>query len=197
MNESSAAIFAKIAIEKGLLDEKKLEQARTLQKLARKDGKAVALDKACLELEILTPGQVRGLERGLKYYVARKADKIYGKLAIARKFCDADTVEHCLQKQHTEFYKNKRLVRLAKLLTGLDAIKPEQDEELRKAVQARLTPEESHHEVAAVTEPPKPAEGVAEEKAEPIFREAAEAVGAAASPADLEISDVYESDDRT
>ncbi|HVY61934.1 MAG TPA: hypothetical protein VHF22_09790, partial [Planctomycetota bacterium] len=196
MNESRAAIFAKIAIEKGFLDEKKLEQARTLMKLARKDGKAVALDKACIELEILTPDQVRGLARGLKYYVARKADKIYGKLAVARKYCDEDTVEHCLQKQHAEFYKKNRLVRLAKLLSGLDAIKPEHDEEVRKAVQARLSPEESHHEMAAVTEEKPAAEAKPAEKAsaEPVLREE---VGAKAGPSDSaisDISDVYESD---
>lgn len=198
MHESSASIFAKIAIEKGLLDEKKLEQARMLQKLARKDGKAVPLDKACLELEILTPEQVRGLERGLRYYVARKADKIYAKLATARKFVDADTAEHCLQKQHTEFYKKKRLVRLSKLLLGLDAITSEQDDEVRKAVQGRLSPEESHHEMKAVTEavPEKAPLAAAEEKAEPVAAAAAEKSSVEPSyRSDGDISDVYESDE--
>ena len=183
MNESSAAIFAKIAVEKGFLDEKKLDQARTLQKLCRREGQALPLDRACLELEILTPEQVRGLERGLKYYVARKADKIYAKLAVARAFCDADTVEHCLARQHTEFYKKHRLVRLAKLLLGLDGITPEHDAVICKAVSARLSPEESHQETAAVTEPEPP-------------KDAVEETLPAGVKSDAEISDLLESGDQ-
>jgi len=151
MSETAASIFAKIAIEKGFLDEKKLEQARTLQRLARKDGKAVTIDKACLELDLLTPVQVKGLERGLKYYVVRKADKIYGKLAVQKKFADKETVENCLEKQKNEYAK-KKLVRLSKLLMGLDAIDEAQDAELRAAVLKRLSPEESHHEATAVSD---------------------------------------------
>lgn len=153
MAESAAAIFAKIAIEKGFLDEKKVEQARTLQRVSRKHGKSVPIDKACLELNLLTPVQVKGLERGLKYYIVRKADKIYGKLAVKKKYADKDTVEHCLERQKSEFTKKKRLVRISKLLAGLDAIDAAKDAELRAEVAKRLTPEESHHEAEAASDP--------------------------------------------
>ena len=87
--------------------------------------------------------------RGTRYYVVRKADKIYGKLAIQKKYVDADTVEHCLERQHRDYLKKRRLVRLSKLLLGLEAIPAERDAEVRKLVAERLSPEESREAKAA------------------------------------------------
>jgi len=152
MHENFASIFCRIALEKNLLDEKQLEQARVLVRLARRESKPMSLDRACVELELLTPEQVRGIERGIRVYVVRKADKIFGRLAVEKGFVDADTVEHCFARQQSELTKNHRLVRLSKLLMGLDAITPEQDAELRKLLAERLTPEESQAEMDAAAE---------------------------------------------
>src|SRR5262249_14897279 len=68
--------------------------------------------------------------------------------------------------------KNKKLVRLSKLLMGLDALTEAEDTDVRAVVIARLTPEESAHEAEAVKdETPMPApaseneEAIAEEVA--------------------------------
>lgn len=164
--ESATDIFAKIAREKGLLDDAKLGQARDAQKAARKEKRVLSLENACLELGILTPDQVRGIQRGIRYYVVRKADRIYGKVAIEKGFVEADVVRNCLSKQHDEFFKNKKLIRLSKLLMGLDAITTEEDEEVRKIVIGRLTPAESAHEAQAIKEEETlPAAGSEDEEA--------------------------------
>jgi hypothetical protein len=150
--ESQAEIFVKIAQEKGLLDAAKLARVREAQREARKQKKSLSIEAACVDLGFLTNEQVRGLERGIRYYVVRKADRIYGRLAIEKGYADADTVRHCLARQHDEFFKRKKLVRLSKLLLGLDALTAEQDQDLRTLVISRLSPEESEHEAAAVKE---------------------------------------------
>jgi hypothetical protein len=192
--ESATDIFAKIAREKGLLDDAKLAQAREAQKAARKEKRALSLENACIELGILTADQVRGIQRGIRYYVVRKADRIYGKVAIEKGFVDDDVVRNCLSKQHDEFFKNKKLIRLSKLLMGLDAITTEEDDEVRKVVIGRLTPAESAHEAQAIRdEEALPAAGSEDEEAiaEEVAASADEEADAAEKKAseDLSFSD--------
>lgn len=185
MKESAADIFAKIALEKKLLDRAALDRVREAQREARKKKRALTIEQACLDLGVLTRDQVRGLERGIRYYFVRKADKIYGKVAVEKGFIDADTVKNCLSKQHDEFFKRKKLVRISKLLAGLDAITPAEDAEVRAVVVSRLTPEESAHEAAAVTEE-EAAAAVAEAGRQAISDAEIEAADAVAAHADLD-----------
>jgi hypothetical protein len=157
MKETAADIFAKIALEKKFLSEEQLAKAREAHREAKKEKRSLSVEAACVELGFLSPEQSRGIARGIRYYVARKVDKIYGKVAIEKGIADADTVRNCLSKQHDEFFKNKKLVRVSKLLMGLDAVTEAEDADVRAVVISKLTPEESAHEAEAVKEDEAPA----------------------------------------
>lgn len=152
MRETAAAIFSRIALEKGLLDETKLGLARQKLRDMRRKGVPYALDRACIDLGLLSEAQVRGIERGLRYYVARKADKAYRRIAADKGLVDGTVLDECLTEQKREFYENHRLLRLSRMLIDREAIDAAGDAAVRQEVLARLAPEESAEEADSVRE---------------------------------------------
>ncbi|MFC1706367.1 hypothetical protein ACFL59_06020 [Planctomycetota bacterium] len=139
MSESERTIFLRIATEKGLLSSRQVAEVLAAHAAERDgdDGQPTVAER-CVNMELLTPEQARGLDRGVRYYVLRKADKLYGRVAVEREYVDRDTVDNCLKKQKLDYLKRKVLARLSKLLTGLDAVTAEEDEAIRQEVVRRI-----------------------------------------------------------
>lgn len=137
--ETTQSIFLKIARDKGLLTEAQVTKVLRMQDVERaRGGAARSIDEISLEAGLLTIEQVKGLERGVRYYVVRKADKRYATEAESRGIVDHDTVVNCLNKQKLDFTQRNRLARLSKLLLEIEAITLEQDAVLRDAVIERV-----------------------------------------------------------
>ncbi|GIW73025.1 MAG: hypothetical protein KatS3mg102_2567 [Planctomycetota bacterium] len=152
-----AEVFLEIARAKQLLSDRQLAELR--DEIAQATGgQLVLVQRLCLERGWLDGAQVRALDRAVHYYVVRKADKLYGRIAVERGFVAADVVRNCLNKQRRDYERRRTLVRLSRLLHGLDAISPEQDAAVRAAVIARLVPEEPADErEPAAAHPPRQA----------------------------------------
>lgn len=152
MSESTQAIFLRIATEKKLID---AEQARQLLEALEDKETAAAvlgLETIVLEKKLLSVEQVKGIARGVRYYIVRRADKRYGRLACKLGFIDEGTLENCLKKQKLDYTRRRRLVRLSKLLLEVEAITKTQDAKIR----ARVLAEEE----AERAKPPSPIAGV-------------------------------------
>ncbi len=152
MRDTPASIFRKIVTEKGLLDEEALDRAEAAAEDGRAAGKGASytVERACLDLGLLTEAQVRGIEAGRHYYIVRKADKTYAKIAVRDGLVASATVEKCLAAQKREYLEKRRLVRLSRLLLDKKAISAEDDAAVREQVVRMLSPEESAAEAEAI-----------------------------------------------
>ncbi len=136
-----AEVFLEIAQRKGCLD---AAQAEALREAFGPGGAGLLeVERLCVRRRYLDEALVRRIDRAVHYYVVRRADKLYGRIAIERGFIDEDTVQNCLKKQRRDYERRRTLVRLSKLLAGLEAITPEQDEAVRVEVVRRLSGEQA------------------------------------------------------
>jgi hypothetical protein len=153
-----AEVFLEIAQKKGCLTGGQVERLRSELGVPVATG-LLELERLCVSRRLLTDAQVRGIDRAVHYYIVRRADKLYARLAIERGYVDEDTARNCLKKQRSDYARRRTLGRISRLLSGLDAITPAQDDELREAVVRRLGGGGSRPEIP---EPPPVAVGAAD-----------------------------------
>lgn len=156
MAETTQQIFFRIAREHALLSEQQITALLEAQDRARSSGAPRSVDALSIDMGYLGIDQVKGIERGVRYYVVRKADKLYGKVARERGLVDAETIANCLKKQKLDFTRRHVLVRLSKLLLDIDALTLAEDQQIREEVirRDRATSEAARPPAAADASPP-------------------------------------------
>lgn len=164
MLNDPAEVFLEIAERKGCLTAGQVRRMRAELGVPLATG-LLELERLCVARKLLSDAQVRGIDRGVHYFVVRRADKLYARLATERGYVDEDTARNCLKKQRRDYARRRTLARISKLLAGLDAITPAQDAELREAVIERLS-DEGGGSRPEVPGPPAVVVGTAEGAAE-------------------------------
>lgn len=104
--------FAKAVLSSGLLSEEELERALGVQEYAAQRGRALPLDRVLLKLNLLTRDEILGLWRALRYYVWRKEDKFFVKLAIQSKLLTEKLARTCLKAQKKAYKTADELIRV-------------------------------------------------------------------------------------
>lgn len=135
MSSSSDKRFQKVVRESGLVAQEDLERAVHFQKeaLARR-GSKIPLDRILLKFEILTNDQIAGLWKALEYYVSRKEDKWYCKIALKSKFVREADIQECLKVQKRSYKDDGQLMRLNALLIERGIMKLKEDLAVIKAM---------------------------------------------------------------
>ncbi|MHC4392067.1 MAG: hypothetical protein ACYS22_12225 [Planctomycetota bacterium] len=137
MAESTRDIFLRIAVERGFVTPEQRDEVLSAYLAAKESAggvKATPVEQILVDRGLLTVPQVKGIDRGVRYYIVRKADKAYGRIAKRRGLIDQSTLKNCLKKQKLDFTKRLVLSRLSKLLLEVEAITPEQHEAVCQAV---------------------------------------------------------------
>ncbi|MHC4830655.1 MAG: hypothetical protein ACYTFT_09940 [Planctomycetota bacterium] len=140
MRETTQDIFLKIAQQKGLLHEDWIEEAIGLQTIDRMRGRDRSIESILVEQEYLSVDQVKGLLRGVRYYVIRKNDRRYGRSALRLGLIGRPLYSEALRRQKRAFHERNVLVRLSALLLHMGVIDPEQDQAIRDELLASRTP---------------------------------------------------------
>jgi hypothetical protein len=104
--------FAKAVLSSGLVSEEDLERARGVQEYAAKKGRALPLDRVLLKLDLLSRDEILGLWRALRYYLWRKEDKFFVKLAIQSKLLTEKLARTCLKEQKRAYKGSDELIRV-------------------------------------------------------------------------------------
>ena len=104
--------FVKAVLSSGLLQEEDIDRARGLQAHAAKRGLNLPLDRIFLKLNLLSRDQILGLWRALRYYLWRKEDKFFVKIAIQSKIMSEKTARVCLKEQKQAYKHEDQLIRV-------------------------------------------------------------------------------------
>lgn len=127
--------FAKAVLSSGLLTREDIERARSLQQHAARRGLALPLDRILLKLHLLTRDQILGLWRALRYYLWRKEDKFFVKIAIQSKLLDEKTARICLKEQKQSYKHDDTLIRVNEVARQRGYLTSPQDRAIVEAMQ--------------------------------------------------------------
>ncbi|MDF1664899.1 MAG: hypothetical protein P1V97_24270 [Planctomycetota bacterium] len=135
MSESLNDIVSRIVLEHGLATEAKLEKAIAKQKKIRqKDGRKESLERVLVDMGVLKGKQLKGLRYAVLYYLVRKVDRFYGKIAVQSDICEQAWVDQALKEQKRVHQKDRRLVRINKILLEKEYINSNEDRAILKAI---------------------------------------------------------------
>ena len=126
--------FSKAVLSSGLLSEADLERARTVQAYGQKRGLTLPLDRVLLKLGLLSRDQILGLWRALRYYLWRKEDKFFVKIAMQSKFLDETRSRSCLKEQKQAYKHDDELIRVNEIARQRGYLTAEQDLAVCKAM---------------------------------------------------------------
>ena len=104
--------FIKAIRNSELVSSDDLERALEIQDYASRNGRELPLDRILLKLNLLEREQILGLWRALRYYVWRKEDKFYAKLAVQSQLLTEETARLCLKEQKKAYKHTNELVRV-------------------------------------------------------------------------------------
>ncbi|MHC4830991.1 MAG: hypothetical protein ACYTFT_11665, partial [Planctomycetota bacterium] len=99
MAESTRDIFLRIAVERGFVTPEQRDEVLSAYLAAKESAggvKATPVEQILVDRGLLTVPQVKGIDRGVRYYIVRKADKAYGRIAKRRGLIDQSTLKNCL-----------------------------------------------------------------------------------------------------
>src|SRR5262245_49644950 len=86
--ESLNDIVSRIVLKHRMVEEDQLEEARSLQQgVLDGEGKKQSLKDVLVEMGIIRGKQLKALHYAIIYYLVRKADRFYGKIAIQSDIC--------------------------------------------------------------------------------------------------------------
>ena len=151
MVETTQNIFLKIARRKMFLQKSDVEILLGLQAIDRMRGERRRIQDLCIEEELLTEEQVRGILRGVRYYVVRQADRRYGRILLERRLVARRDLNVALMEQKRTYQRKKTLLRLSKILLDKKEITIDEDRNVRRELLEGepLSPSRSRHDGAA------------------------------------------------
>ncbi|HBP19709.1 MAG TPA: hypothetical protein DEA08_18200 [Planctomycetes bacterium] len=126
--------FLKAVRSSGLVSEEDLLRAMDVQRAAAQRGRQLPLDRILLKLELLDRPQILGLWRALRYYVWRKEDKLYVKVAIQSAILTEELGEQCLREQKTAYKHDNVLVRVNEIARQRGYLRAAEDRALIRAL---------------------------------------------------------------
>lgn len=126
--------FLKAVRSSGIVEEADLQKAIKVQKLASERGRALPIDRVLLKLQILDREQILGLWRALRYYVWRKEDKRYVKVAVQSGIMTPELGEQCLREQKEAYKEENALVRVNEIARQRGYIEGKEDRALVRAL---------------------------------------------------------------
>lgn len=127
--------FAKAVLSSGLVSEADLERAKSIQSQARERGLELPLDRVLLKLHLLTRDQILGLWRALRYYLWRKEDKFFVKIALQSKLLTEKLARACLKEQKRAYKQEDLLVRVNEIARQRGYLTGSQDRAVVDAMQ--------------------------------------------------------------
>jgi hypothetical protein len=126
--------FAQAVRSSGLVAESELDRALEFQAKAAKRGRALPLDRILLKFGHLDRDQILGLWRALRYYLWRKEDKFYVKLAVQSKLLNAKTAKICLREQKQAYKHEDQLIRVNEIARQRGYLDPKGDQAIVDAM---------------------------------------------------------------
>lgn len=104
--------FAQAVRSSGLVPGHELDRAMDIQRQAAERGRSLPLDRILLKFGLLKREQILGLWRALRYYLWRKEDKFYVKLALQSQLLSSKAAKTCLREQKQAYKHEDQLVRV-------------------------------------------------------------------------------------
>ena len=96
--ESLNDIISRIVLQHNMVDEDQLDEALDLQgEIVSSKGKKPSLERVLLDMGIIRGKQLKGLRYAIFYYLVRKADRFYGKIAVQSDICEKKWVDEALR----------------------------------------------------------------------------------------------------
>lgn len=126
--------FLKAVRSSGVVSGPDLDKALKVQRLAASQGRSLPLDRVLLKLQILDREQILGLWRALRYYVWRKEDKRYVKVAVQSGILTPELGEQCLREQKEAYKQDNALVRINEIARQRGYLEGKEDRALIRAL---------------------------------------------------------------
>src|SRR5439155_6337954 len=115
--ESLNDIVSRIVLQHNMVIEDKLEEALKLQReIMDTEGKKQSLERVLLDMGIIKGKQLKGLRYAILYYLVRKFDRLYGKIAVQSDIVEQRWIDEALEEQKRIHQEEHKLVRLNKIL---------------------------------------------------------------------------------
>lgn len=131
--------FLQAVRSSGLVATADLDRALAIQRHAAEQGRYLPLDRILLKLGFLDRDQILGLWRALRYYLWRREDKKYIKLALQSKLITPELAKSCLREQKNAYKHEDQLVRVNEIARQRGYLKASEDRALVEALH-RLKP---------------------------------------------------------
>jgi hypothetical protein len=126
----------------GLVPEHEIERSVQFQKFAHARGKPLPLDRILVKFGLLDEKQVTALYQALTYFLWRKEDKLYAKVAIQNQLVAEPDMKRCLKEQKKAFNERRELRRVNAIAVEKGLMTTKEDRALiakLKQVKPRLT----------------------------------------------------------
>lgn len=127
--------FAQAVRSSGLVPQTDLERALAFQSLAASRGRSLPLDRILLKFRFLDREQILGLWKALRYYLWRKEDKFYLKIAVQSRLLTPDMGKACLREQKQAYKHEDQLVRVNEIARQRGYVKAAEDRKIVEAMQ--------------------------------------------------------------
>jgi hypothetical protein len=135
-SESLNDIVSRIVLQHNMVEEDRLEEALELQReILDTRGKKQSLERVLLDMGILRGKQLKGLRYAIIYYLVRKADRFYAKIAVQSDICEQKWVDAALREQKRIHVKERRLVRINKILLEKGYINSRENRAILRAIE--------------------------------------------------------------
>ncbi len=114
----------------GLVPEAEIDRAVQFQKFAHARGKPLPLDRILLKFKLLDEAQIEKLYAALRYFLWRKEDKLYGKIAVKNQLLTEQDMKRCLKEQKRAFQEKQELRRVNEIAFEKGLMTPKEDRAL-------------------------------------------------------------------
>lgn len=102
----------------------------SFQKFAHARGKPLPLDRILLKFKLLDETQIENLYLALRYFLWRKEDKLYGKVAVKNQLLTEQDMKRCLKEQKRAFQERRELRRVNEIAFEKGLMTPKEDRAL-------------------------------------------------------------------
>lgn len=173
-NEKVERRFVRALKSSGLVKPADLERAMDVQAAASERGLDLPIDRILLKLQLLDREQILGLWRALRYYLWRREDKLYVKIALQSKLLTPDSAKSCLREQKNAYKHEDELLRVNEIARQRGYVKAPEDRAIVEAMHrikpVTLRPVADDHDGPAE----RPSAGAARKGVEPQWRKEAQ-----------------------
>jgi hypothetical protein len=114
----------------GLVPESEIDRSLQFQKFAHARGKPLPLDRILLRFGLLDEKKISALYQALTYFLWRKEDKLYGRVAVKNQLITEEDMKACLKEQKKAFNERRELKRVNVIAFEKGLLNPREDRAL-------------------------------------------------------------------